>query len=324
MLFFDRVIRTAGLAIIAGGLAGQAAAQDSAAAGPPAAAPAATDGLACGFPVSPAVYGVWQSLGGKEGRLGCATSREGPSSPSPKGTQSRLAVFGVNGEVVLHVSGPRAGQAYSVSGCFYRLYAQFSGTLGWLGLPIGEAVNTADGSRQAFEGGTMRYARSLNECEATPTPPGAEAAAGTPTMRLAPLTLVRHPATGEWLSLAAASSLKRAQADGYQPVKTQAQVLLDPAPGATLLKLFENDALGAHETLATDQSQRDALDHGFAYEAGQGWVWIDPHPGAVALKFYREPVNGRGRLTAGPEDEADAKSAGYQFIRIEGYAPAAP
>src|SRR5207248_11516725 len=122
---------------------------------------------ACGHPLSETVYNVWNDLGGADGRLGCATTSDVATSTSPKGSMAEVAVFGQNGEIVLHTSGPRAGQAYAVWGCFYRLYVQFSGTGGWLGLPIADPVNTPDGSTQDFEGGMMRYTRAYRDCEAT-------------------------------------------------------------------------------------------------------------------------------------------------------------
>src|SRR4051794_20680263 len=71
---------------------------------------------ACGHPLSETVYNVWSDLGGADGRLGCATVSDVITSTSPKGSAARAAVFGQNGEIVLHTSGPRAGQAYAVWG----------------------------------------------------------------------------------------------------------------------------------------------------------------------------------------------------------------
>jgi uncharacterized protein with LGFP repeats len=287
------------------------------------AVPATATPTACGRVFSPAVLDAWQGLGGDSGRLGCPTTQESASSPSPLGTTARVAVFGLNGEIVLHASGSRAGQAFVVSGCFYRLYVQFGGTDGWLGLPEEDAVNTPDGSRQAFEGGVMRYARALDECEATPAPvrppPPAPAAAA-----LAALELFEDPATGDRLSLAAAGSIERAVVAGYQRLRTQARVLSDAEPGAIALKLYQNETAARRETLASAQSERDALAAGFTFEAGQGFVWTDPHPGAVALKLFHDPVAGRFRLTAGEADEREALARGYVFVRMEGYAQSTP
>jgi hypothetical protein len=279
---------------------------------------------ACGQVLSPAVSSAWRGVGGEAGRLGCPTEKESASTPSRLGSASRVAVFGPYGEIVLHVSGPRAGQAFVVGGCFYRLYVEFGGTDGWLGLPVGDAENTPDGSRQSFEGGSMRYARALDECQATPSAaPAAEAKAADQAAETA-LDLFEDPASGERLSLAAAGSVERAIAGGYRRLRAQARVLTEARPGAVPLKLYRNEDKALYETLASVQSERDALDAGFTFQAGQGYVWADPRPGAVSLKLYRDQASGRARLTAGETDEREAAEKGYAFVRVEGYADPAP
>lgn len=288
----------------------------------PAAASASTEVAGgCGAALSAPVASVWRDLGGESGRLGCPTGGESAGAPSPQHSASRVATFGQKGVIVLAVSGPRAGQAYAVSGCFYRLYVQFGSTDGWLGLPIADQETTPDGSRQTFEGGIVRYDRALDECEAEPTAP--QAAADTteaPVESLAPLDVFENTTTGDRISLAAAGSVAQVTASGYQRLRGQARVMTEEARGAIRLKLYANEDAGVHETLASAQSERDALALGMAFQASQGWVWIDPHPGTVALKLYREPTAGRTRLTAGPQDEQDATAAGYTFVRVEGYA----
>ena len=292
--------------------------------GPDVAAPPQGEGVACGYVLSPAVYGAWQSVGAEGGRLGCATAKEVPSSNSPRGSAARVAVFGQNGEIVLHVSGAHAGQAYVVSGCFYRLYFQLGGTGGWLGMPLGDAENIPDGSRQAFEGGTMRYGRVLDNCEATQAPATETPPAAPTAESQISLDLFENPTTGDRMSLASPGSITQALAAGYEKLRGQARVLIDAEPGAVRLKLYEDEARGLHELLATPQSERDALTAGLAFEAGQGFVWTDPRPGVVALKLYRDPATGQTRLTASPEDESEATAKGYAFVRIEGYADPAP
>jgi hypothetical protein len=266
------------------------------------------------------MYDAWRDLGAEGGRLGCATAKETPSSNSPQGSAARIAVFGLNGEIVLHASGPHAGQAYVVSGCFYRLYVQFGGTGGWLGLPLADAENTPDGSRQSFEGGSMQHGRAFDGCEATPSPATTSPAAAVSPEAETPLDVFENPTTGDRLSLASPGSVAQVLAAGYQKLRSQARVLTDSQPGATRLKLYEDAAHDLHVVLATAQSERDAQGAGFVFEAGQGFVWTDPRPGAVALKQYREPTTGRTRLTAGQADESEAIAKGYEFVRIEGYA----
>src|SRR5579859_2621990 len=112
----------------------------------------AVQGRACGYALSEAVAGAWRDLGGEGGRLGCLNGLESVGAPSPQGSASRVAPFGQNGLIVVAVSGPRAGQAFAVSGGCYRLYVQYGATSGWLGVPIGDQENTPDGSLQRFEG----------------------------------------------------------------------------------------------------------------------------------------------------------------------------
>jgi hypothetical protein len=144
---------------------------------------------------------------------------------------------------VLAVSGPRAGQAFAVSGGCYRLYVQYGGTSGWLGLPVGDQENTPDGSVQRFEGGVMRWTRALDDCQAEPavsqTAPPAAASAASPTT---PLDVFEDPVTGDRLSLAAAGSVAEATAAGYQRVRGQARVMAEEAQGTGRLKLYVNEA----------------------------------------------------------------------------------
>jgi hypothetical protein len=215
------------------------------------------------------------------------------------------------------------GQAFAVAGCFYRLHVQFGGASGWLGLPVSDALNTPDGSRQSFEGGEIRYTRAYDECQATPTSvaaAGAQAGSTADVEESIPLDLYENPQTGERLSLASRRSVEIALAAGYRRLRPQARVLPAAQGDATPLKLYLNEARGARETLASPQSERDALADGFAFEASQGFVWAGPHPGSVALKLYRSSTTGACRLTAGPADETEAGAAGLTFVRIEGYA----
>ncbi len=286
----------------------------------PAVAPVQNAGQDCGGGLSEPVRGAWRDMGAEAGRLGCPTQREMATSTSPKGSAARAAVFGLNGEIILHVSGPRVGQVYTVWGCAYRLLVQFGGTSGWLGLPIGEAENIPDGSRQAFEGGSIRYTRAYDDCEATPAVQSAVAAAPIPLDAETPLDVFENPATGDRLSLAAGGSVAEALSAGYLRLRGQARVLTLPSPGALPLKLYWNEAGGLRETLASIQSEQDALAAGYVFEASQGFVWPDPRPGTLALKLFREPATGRTRLTAGAGDESEALAKGYGFLRIEGYA----
>ena len=130
----------------------------------PAPAPRAGE-LACGHALAPPILAAWERMGGQSGRMGCPTAADGVTAPSPRGSAAREATF-AGGAILMHTSGPRAGEAYAVVAC-YRLYFQYGGAGGWLGLPVADAVNTPDGQRQAFEGGSLIAYRALAGCEAT-------------------------------------------------------------------------------------------------------------------------------------------------------------
>lgn len=122
---------------------------------------------ACGVTLSAPILGKWAALGGAQGRLGCPTAPDGDTAASPQGTAARQAIFR-SGAILLHASGLHAGEAFAIWGCPFRLYFQYGGPSGWLGLPLADAVNTPDGQRQIFEGGEMRYLRAPDTCAAEP------------------------------------------------------------------------------------------------------------------------------------------------------------
>lgn len=122
-------------------------------------------GGACGVTLSAPIFSKWAALGGAQGRLGCPTAPDGDPAASPQGTAARQAIFR-SGTILLHASGPHAGEAFAIWGCLFRLYFQYGGPSGWLGLPLADAVNTPDGQRQTFEGGEMRYLRAPDTCAA--------------------------------------------------------------------------------------------------------------------------------------------------------------
>ena len=272
----------------------------------------------CGASLSGPVLEAWKDLGAANGPLGCPKSAAMPTAKSPSGSAARETDF-TAGVILQHVSGPRAGQTFAVSGCIWRLYFQFGGPSGWLGLPTGDAVNHPDGQRQTFEGGRVTDYRSTG-CEAertadlTPSP-------AAPLPGTAPLEAWFDPARGDHLSAAGASVVKHAQDANYQRVGVQAQVFTAEADALAPLKLFWNDSLGDHIAAATDLGQSQALAGGYAFEASEGYVWRDPHPGAVTLAQYRDPLSGHHWLTAGPAEADEAKAKGFVFVRIEGYAP---
>ncbi|HWD67158.1 MAG TPA: hypothetical protein VG227_04280 [Caulobacteraceae bacterium] len=281
--------------------------------------------IACGHRLSPPVLAEWNALGGAKGDLGCPTEDESPGSTSPQGSRADEADF-PRGMIVWHASGPRTGQTYAITGCIWRLYFQFGGPSGWLGLPIAEQENFPDGQRQSFEGGRITYERATDSCDAehtseiaaaAPSPPAAEA---TP-LATSPLDSFLDPARGDHLSAASTSVADTALAAHYQRIGAQARVLVVGGGGTAPLKLFWNDTKGDHVITATDEGERDAFAAGYEFEASQGFVWTGPHPGSIALKQYADPASGHHWLIASADEEAQAKAAGFHFVRIEGYAP---
>ena len=281
---------------------------------------ARADDLACSKRLSPPVLARWNALGGQTGPLGCPDADETPGSTSPQGSKADEADF-PTGMILWQSDGPRAGQTFLVIGGLWRLYFQFGGPSGWLGLPTGDAANFPDGQRQDFEGGRITCERATTTCEAehaeeaAAAPPAAEPAATSP------LDAWFDPARGDHLSIASAGVARTATAANYQRVEAQAKVMTQSAPGAAPLKLFWNEAKGDHVATATEDGAQQAFADGYSFEASQGFVWTDPHPGAVTLEQWRDPVSGHHWLVAGPDEKAKAQAAGYRFVRVEGYAP---
>ena len=128
---------------------------------PTPAASSATCAIALGGPIGEA----WANFGGAEGRLGCPTAPEADTVTSASGAHARQAMF-ATGTIVWHGTGARASLAYTVWGCAFRLYFQYGGPSGWLGLPTSDPINTPDGQKQSFEGGEVRVFRATDTCEA--------------------------------------------------------------------------------------------------------------------------------------------------------------
>lgn len=277
-----------------------------------------SDDAACGHGLSAPVLSKWQGLGAAHG-IGCPAAPELAAPASPMGTSAREVKF-ESGAILWHASGPRAGQTFVVSGCMYRLYFQYGGPSGWLGLPTSDPINTPDGQRQTFEGGVMTFQRVDSSCEAEPGVTQTDAAASA----RAPLDQFFDPARGDSVAAASAASVSRAQAAHYQRQRTEGYVFSEPAPGLVSLKVYWNEALGAHDEMATAEGEREALGAGYAFDGAQGFIYADPHPGTRALKHYRNSDDTHGLVTATVEGEADAASRGYHFVRIEGYVPTGP
>jgi uncharacterized protein with LGFP repeats len=285
-----------------------------------AASRAPADGLACGKRLSAPVMARWTALGGPSGALGCPGDDESAGSTSPQGSKASEADF-AGGMILAQTDGPRAGQVFVVTGGLWRLYFQFGGPSGWLGLPTADVDNFPDGERQSFEGGRITCLRATQTCEAEHADEVASGPAAPEMATTSPLDAWYDPARGDHLSIAAAAVAKTATGAAYQRIGPQAKVLEGHVTGSAPLKLFWNEAKGDHVVTATDDGAREAFADGYTFEASEGYVWTDPHPGAVSLEQWRDPSSGHHWLVVGAEEKAKAQAAGYQFVRIEGYAP---
>lgn len=319
------VVAAAPWMLVASLAAAPALAQSAA---PPAAPTAAATGLACDTQLSPPVFAKWTELGGKDG-LGCPTAREATSVKTRSGSVGHEADFSEHGGagVFWHASGPHAGQTYAVRGCNYRLYVQYGGPRGWLGLPVSEPQNNPDGQTQTFEGGTIDYLRADRSCSATRAAEEAAPTVGSHDVALAdthlvPLGLYFDSASGDHMTTA--TGLPSQLADFYQTVRQEAQVYQEHPPGAVALKLYFKEATGDYATVATPEGERDVQSAGYEFAGLQGYVFPGPQPGLAPLKLYVSADHKDYFLAASAASIGEAEGAGYQFVRVEGYAPAAP
>jgi hypothetical protein len=287
--------------------------------GRPAHAQESADGMTCGQNLSQPVLAKWMALGGAR-EFGCPAAPELAAPVSPIGTSAREVKF-AQGAILWHGSGSRAGQTFAVSGCMYRLYFQYGGPSGWLGLPTSDPLNTPDGQRQTFEGGVITFQRVDSSCDAEP---GVGSAATAAASARIPLDQFFDPSRGDNVAAASTTSVKRALAAQYQRQRTEGYVFSEPAPGLVPLKVYWNEALNAHDEMATAEGERDALGAGYAFDGAQGFIYTDPHPDTRPLKHYSDPSNTHGLVTATPQGEADAAARGYHFVRIEGYVATSP
>ena len=294
-------------ALAGSGLAGWASAQDATSA-------AGQDvDVSCARDLSLPVKNKWRMIGGVSGP-GCPLAPEMATPRSPQGSDGREVKF-TGGAILWHASGPRAGQTYSVSGCMYRLYFQYGGPGGWLGLPISDVVNTPDGQRQVFEGGRITYSRVDQQCEAEPKSNDSVAA---PPER-APLDQYYDATRGDYVAAASTPSIDRAVSAHYQRLRTEGYVFTEPAPGLIPLKAFWSESRAAHEEVATPEYEREVLAAGYGFDGVQGYIYADPQPGTRPLKHFSDPSHAHVVLTATAEGEADAVGRGFRFDRIEGY-----
>jgi uncharacterized protein with LGFP repeats len=315
MIVSHRVTCCIVLALAGSSLGGPAPAQD---AGNAAAADA---GATCGRSLSEPVRNKWRMIGGAEGP-GCPQSPELATPRSPQGSDAREVKF-PDSAILWHASGPHEGQTFWVSGCVYRLYFQYGGPGGWLGLPISDTANLPDGQRQRFEGGQISYKRVDHQCEAEPapdSPANSDTGSSVPIAATrAPLDQFYDPISGDHIAAASAPSIDRAVSAHYQRLRTEGYVFTEPGPGLIPLKSLWSESRAAHDEVAIPENEREALAGGYEFDGTQGFIFADPHSGSRPLKHFRDSSHNHALLTATAEGEADAAARGYIFDRIEGY-----
>jgi uncharacterized protein with LGFP repeats len=291
-------------------------------------ADAPIDGVpACGFTLSGPIFQKWNDAGGETSRLGCPAAREHPTAPSPAGSTGRQADFAGGATILWHQTGAHAGQTFTVTGCLYRLYAQFGGPGGWLGLPIGDIANNADGQTQPFEGGMMTQQRADRTCSAEHGPPPSPTVGAYDTplaqARRFPLELYYDAQRQEYFTTASGLG-PDADPNRYALVRVEGYVFADHPPGTTPLRLFWNAARGDHMTVGTAEGELAAHKAGYEFAGGQGFVFSSPTAGAAPLKLFWSLERQDYLLVGTAQGEADAQAAGYEFVRVEGYVSTEP
>ena len=76
---------------------------------------------------------------------------EGDTATSIKGSAKLAPLASREARSFATCPVPSTGKAFAVAACD-RLYVQYGGVSGWLGLPISDAINTPDGQRQKIRG----------------------------------------------------------------------------------------------------------------------------------------------------------------------------
>jgi uncharacterized protein (TIGR03437 family) len=122
----------------------------------------------------------WQALGYETGVAGAPAGDAAPFSTigADTGTSQSFAL----GTIYAATAGPRAGQAYFVSGLILAAYAGAGGAAGSLGIPVSDETASGAVHSQSFEGGTIGY--SAGAAAAT-----VEAAPKIPAVLVAPATV---------------------------------------------------------------------------------------------------------------------------------------
>lgn len=131
------------------------------------AAPAALGGNPVRL-VNGGILTKWASLGYETGTAGAPASEAASFSTfaASSGAWQQFA----NGNIYAAGAGPRAGQAYFVSGLILAAYTSDGGVTGDLGMPAGDETVSGGVHQQTFEGGTVSYTVGAASASIAPAP----------------------------------------------------------------------------------------------------------------------------------------------------------
>jgi uncharacterized protein (TIGR03437 family) len=100
---------------------------------------------------------------------------------STLGANSGATQVFANGVIYGATAGPRAGQAYFVSGLILACYNAIGGAAGSFGMPVSDETVTGSSHQQNFEGGNITYSAGAAAAVAHPSPKAPPGVAITPT-----------------------------------------------------------------------------------------------------------------------------------------------
>jgi uncharacterized protein (TIGR03437 family) len=129
--------------------------------------------------VSGIVLSKWALLNYETGAAGAPLSEA--STFSTLGANSGATQIFANGVIYGATAGPRAGQAYFVSGLILACYNGIGGAGGSFGMPVSDATVTGSLHQQNFEGGNITYSTGDAAAVAHPSPKAPPGVAITPT-----------------------------------------------------------------------------------------------------------------------------------------------
>jgi uncharacterized protein (TIGR03437 family) len=110
----------------------------------------------------------WKSLGYETGVAGAPTGDA--ASFSTIGGNSGSSQAFAQGTIYAAAAGPRAGQAYFVSGLILSAYTAAGGVAGNMGMPVGDATLSGALNSQSFEGGVITYSTGDAAAKVTAAP----------------------------------------------------------------------------------------------------------------------------------------------------------